>query len=837
MNVFSLKLTLIILALALSLIAFPGIGSLPRFSSVRGASTIPPLNPSGWVPAGPMADRIQFKFYTDSTSELTALAASQIDLTDTPVLSNTCPPTTCTGTTFTPPTAAFYSYDIDFNHANTFFGIPFNFGMDGTPSTAAAINFRQGVAQLIDKVALVNNLLGGKSFPIDNALPPSQGVTHSGLPYDGTTTGTASYNYNYTSGGATGSYHIGGVCSWDKLHGPGCLSALHYASDLTDSSGVVQVGTIDFCDAADHWIAAGLASGKSSTDCHLTGLSQALIGGSINFMVRIDGGYVRYQLGLALAARMCQLINGPSVTSCSQIVVNQILFTGAVNLVFPTCSSSGCLSPNLAWHMYTGSFFASENPEQEYSIYNGQFAGGPWCPGAVKTNTGQNYIHFCNARHDHYTSMLEFNDTQSGGLASLQVAMDLMGNHTGIIPLWPVAYQWAYLNGWNNVIDKLGAGIPNTYSLLNMWNPNPAIPGTVRWGGIAGTFSLNPFLANTPTEVNVLSEIYDTLLTSNPFSPLDTFGWMTPSWNVLPARSGDPAGTVEDIQFHLRDDLFFHDGVRVTSSDVKFSLLGFKTNNIPFGLGLSPPLPSLIDVQIVSDSSFIVNVNSRGPFLPKIIGGVHVVPQHLWAADTSTRCVTAGTKQCTINPSFLKPTFDPTTNHILIGSGPFQCVDPTTGQVGGGCTSTGTQGVLAGGSITLERFGLGFNGLDASHSYFRDSAKYKQWQWADVFNHQVVDIIDASAVAACLDKPANTSPICTHFDSPASTLSCVATAGSCHLPMSIGGNLDGTVDLLEVSQVFSWYQNTWTSPLIYGQLIGAQPIPQTLYEGGLVLSP
>ncbi len=832
MNIGSALRLTAILTLILLVAAFPGLGSRLGVAPVRGdficlpgLGACFPTPIQLWVPSGASEDKLQIQVYTDEIAEFTGASATppQLDLTDT-TLSPSFLSTFGSDPRFlvTAPNAEFGMFDIDFNHANTFFGIPDNFG-----NNPAGVHLRQAVAHLLDKQSFINSVLGGLANPLDNAVPPGQDVLHPGLPNDANSAGVGPY----TNGG----YNLVGACGWDTLHGAGCLSAYHYAADTVNSFGIVNPGQPDFCDAADHFIAAKLASGKDPTTCVLTGLSASLSGGNIQFIIRKDSP-PRLELGTALIAGLCNLITGTS--SCTEVTSFQLTPVQAVDLVQSTSTVL------LNWWAYTAGWTLTSQFDQLYSLYNSAFASSA-CGGKLAA-FGNNYIYFCRANYDHFTNMLEFNSTLAGAVASAQMAMQIFGQNVATIPVWSGALQLAYLKGWTGVNDASGVSIPNFFTWLNAWNPNPATscgattgcggsPGVIRQGFKQGTVHLNPFLASTTQEIRVIRLVYDTLLAANPYSPNDLFGWMANQFQILPPQPGDPVGTVQDVSFNLRNNMFWHDGVPVTASDVKFTFLACKATQASV---CASGVSAVIDVTIVNSFNVRVNMKAMSLFTLFNVGRVLILPQHVWASDTTTKCTTTGSLACTVNPTLLSA--DPVSTHTLIGSSAWVCKDLTTGQVGGGCTSSGTQAVDAGGTIVLQRNGLGQAGL-AQTAYFRDSAKYKLWQWADVFNHGTVDIVDVSNAAACLNKPDGTiigTTTCTHWDTPSAHVTCTLTAGNCNLPLvAPGGDSAGTVSFIEVSQAFGQFGFSWTQPISYTSLVGAQPIPQALYEGGITYGP
>jgi len=792
-----------------------------------------------------MVDKVQIQVYTDETAEYYAMleTPSLVDLGDSP-LPKSLESTFLSDTRFilSSPTSAFDMFDIEFNHANTFFGIPDNYG-----NNPAGIEFRQSIAHLIDKNAFINNVLGGLGRSSDNAVPPAQGILHPGLPCDSNSPSTGctdAYSVNYTTNGVSGSYNLAGPCGWDTLFPTGCISAFHYAADAVDSFGIVTASAAnpDFCDAAHHLVAAGLASGVNPADCSVSGhQSAALASGLINFIIESDNP-PRQKLGMALAARMCELFNGAGTTSCTQLGgIRQLGIAAVFQSVFLT-------SQVLQWHMYTGGLQLNSEFDQLYALYNSQFASNA-C-GGMLASYAQNYIYYCRPDYDHFSKMLEFNDTLSGAIASAQGAMQIFGKTVPSIPIWSSIIEIPYSTGWTGINNAVGMGPSNYFTSLNAWSQTPAVFGTQRWGFAHSTISLNPFSTLTVSDVRADDLIYDTLVRTAPYNATTPFAWLSNQFYTVAATTsaqcGSVPGTVDCIIFNLRPSVHFHDWVSLTGSDVKFSLLAFK--QVP-GLN-SANVANILDVTYVpgpapGSQSIFVHLSSSSPFAILNLGQVPILPQHIWASDKTSFCPGTPTgatppASCTVNSTLINA--DPVVNHLLIGSGPFECVDLSTGQVGGGCTRTaagtqGTQLVDAGGTIILQRFGFGYPGYDSAHSYFRGSRLYKVFQWADRLGQGTVNIVDVSNAGGCWNKPISTNPGCAHWVSPASTITCVTSAGACNAgslkTIADGGSYESQMSITEVSELGALWQVSWNSPVVYSTFSNAQPAPQSLYEGGI----
>src|SRR2546422_7306729 len=758
--------------------------------------------------------------------------------------------------------------------------------------TRAAIHVRQGFASLIDKVAFTiadKGAIGPGAAALDNPLTPASSVLHSG--YDigndnpclggfpctpglancgGTAcnpTGPYSAAVNTAvippalqtvAPGTSGAFNLGGVCSWDLI--AGCsptlpISAFHYANDAVDSAGFVVPGSVDFCRAADHFIAAGLATGKNAL-CELTGESAALANGNILFNGRVSQG--RYLLSTGYTAAICELVN-LGATSCPQVTLgppiseaqfHQFLKTGCRLATEPGCNSVG---PNTGWHLYAGGhFFPTPTPDNQWAIYDSNFASDLCNPTGSPGEEPGNFGFVCNARMDTYMEQSQSLGTAAAATASLQIAMDIFGNHTFNIPIWTPVVQYPYTKGWQGVSNAAGIGTAqgNTWSLLNAWNGNPALPGpTIRWGQKDATSSLNVFSFNTVVEADIVNEVYDSLLVTNPQSPTQIIGWMASSYTVLtsgatgcPTTYTNSRGTFSVggcVQIQLRGDIPWHDiynclatdpvclgSHTVTASDVKFSYSAFNAT----GSLITPATQNTIDVVYANTQlpttlggtkgqgeteTLSLYLHSLNAYALNDIVGIPIIPQRLWVTQTAPKlangvfapCTALGTPSCTVDPAFTAGSqSDPVLANKLVGSGPFVCASGPLGVsgtvVGGGCTfdSTGAptgQAIPIGGSALLRRFandqGTSPTSLDFNFAYMRSNAKWEQFQWAAFPSGSTVPSNAFTvAIGACKASATNVGGVvnyaaCVHYNTLANALGSVSTAGTTANTVSGGG--------------------------------------------------
>jgi hypothetical protein len=495
----------------------------------------------------------------------------------------------------------------------------------------------------------------------------------------------------------------------------------------------------------------------------------------------------------------------------------------------------------------------------------------------------------------------QFLFTPAAATASLQVAMDIFGNHTFNIPIWTPSVQYSYTKGWQGVSNAAGIGTAqgNKWSILNAWNAHPAIAGpTIRWGQKDATSSLNVFTFNSVVEADIVNEVYDSLLVTNPQSPTQIIGWMANFYQKV-TPSTDPTqpchtpytnsrGTFSVatcVQIQLSGIIPFHDIYycaatdvtcltthTVTANDVKFSFANF---NATGGL-ITPSTQNTIDVVYPTNQlpaalggtkglgeseSLYIYLHNDNAWALKDIVGVPIIPQRLWVTQTAPKlangvfapCTDLGTASCTVDPAFTAGTqSDPILGNRFIGSGPYVCASGPLGVsgtvIGAGCAfdSTGLptgQAIPVGGTAILRRFQTG-NGLDTNFAYFRTNSKFQGQQWAAYPGRSTVPAgAFVNAINACKANAAaiggvNNYPACQNYNTLASGINCVATAGAC---TSISGGGRGTLPFNPIPviiQLNRWRVSmpSWTFGVAsYDLLTGAQAIPQTLYEDGSTL--
>ncbi len=801
--------------------------------------------------------------YTDQTSEFADIQSRtpHIDLTDSPL-----PPSliyTFTNSTQLGITSSIADHgymEIEFDLAGNFWGINFNFG-----NNLNGAQIRQGIAHLIDKAsfATYEPSISGHATPIDNPLPTSNG----GLP----TPNPCAWDSNFSESGSTCSVGSPG----------GTAYRLHAAAGANGILWLQAPGSVDLNAAAQHFVNAGVATGFNNSTSVLTGISSAAATNPINFFIRNDDP-ARLDFGNSLAEQICYLFTGSYSTPCTYLTVTR----------GPASAFGFCIDPfpcPRTWGMYTAAF-SNVYPFDSslYYAYNSRFVSGapsiqppngPCSSQSVPTQSPSNFIYLCSPNYDNISSQMELssclsaagdpsagqtangpgancpNTSQLSAISAGVQAEDTFGKGAYTIPVYELNTQFGYLNnGWTGLINDDGLGLPNPFTWLNAWNPNPVLPGTVRQGFRQTTSSVSPYVASTIWDGYLVTGVYDSLTVPNPLSSGQMIYWAALNTQRLPNSAltyTPPLKTNSTYRVTLRSDLFFQDGRKVTSFDVAFSYLSLKGAGAIAGGGAAP----MTGVTILGPSQFDINLNAVGPFTLQSLTSLPILPgaywtnagSSAWNSAVSTCTVTGAacypaqytintttptqtvcaltcvfpTADMNVNVAQTGASYDPIANHSLVGSGGWQCGTGAT--LGYGCSSSNVQNPPVGGSYTLTRFGKGLAPASSiSGIYSHSSGNLALYIWSQDNGDFTHDFLNFAVVASCFGQPVTSSAPCAHYQQG------IGANGG---PIPVG--------LTQIAIVNRFVGLNWVGPYNWATAppTGIGSLPPVLHEGSLTLNP
>jgi hypothetical protein len=510
------------------------------------------------------------------------------------------------------------------------------------------------------------------------------------------------------------------------------------------------------------------------------------------------------------------------------------------------------------WNLYTGGYFLGSTPDQLYALHTSQFASTN-C-GGTASSLPNNYIRYCDPVFDTQAQAGEF--TPGVTIPGFQAAAaqgQLRGEN---IPVYAGVNRFAALNSWSyqqcgtaspggttigpcsttdaSIVPLLGHGFESSGGFLLNMRPTPnytpanslyaagstcvspsgaSAPGTCLRRSIANpTLHMTAWTFTTVWEAEALTQVYDTLLavdpnsattcTDNPIAPGNShcLDWMTTQHDIQPNL---PNAGQTKYDFTLRNDLLWHDGQQVTGHDVCFSILSDKqAPSANF-------FPSVTAVASCTVSGNIVTVviNGVSPFDELNLGGVFIVPEHIWASVCGG--LVSGTDSC-VTPSNLASTAtDYVSLGYMVGSGPFICnsslgVSTIPGQTS--CTQSaagvaGGQALSTGGRIFLKR-NLNYmrccpNAQAANTALHLKTTSLQAYEFSDFKKTGKVDLTDILSATGVFGQGCTTAVTCYFTNRQYST----GLQSQC-----ASGQTAPCVDIATIDTIASYYGHGLTGP-------------------------
>lgn len=153
--------------------------------------------------------------------------------------------------------------------------------------------------------------------------------------------------------------------------------------------------------------------------------------------------------------------------------------------------------------------------------------------------------------------------------------------------------------------------------------------------------TLDPHASSTSSSVNNLNPVYETLVRYDDNGEIQP--WLATKWEQI-----------DDLhwRFHLRDDVFFHNGEKMTAHDVLFSL---KRATGPEGTKVAYIMSAIDSENCVVEDDHTIVIATHEPFAP-LVGYL----PYIGAVVVSEKEFTENPKKAALNP---------------VGTGPFKFVE------------------------------------------------------------------------------------------------------------------------------------------------------------------
>ena len=728
----------------LAIPAFPGV--VPRANAVQLA----PGQVTSWRPYGPYVSQVQVSVFTDEVTELAAFKAGSLDWYDwiLPTSETNCAVNSLClqnnpDALVTQPVGDAGATQFDFNHHMPWFGIPGEVpatfpapggvpaneatcgttGVDvyGLACSTKALNptttlILKAVAHLFDKASWIAGgpCQGPNCVPLDDQIP-NPVCTENVAPCS-TTAQRVAWETPSVLGSRTTSCSVAITpCAYHLANGPANQPGVPSAADI-------QI-------AKDYLVAAGLTINANGR-VNWSGNSAD----QIIFLIRTDDNK-RLSMGTILANTLDSLFTNNGLPVVHRIL-GDIRVLGRFRQTVPLDD----------WNIYTGKWGLSLDATHLEPLYDS--LGASNVCGGNQALSVLNYGIYCNqAFNDHVRNAALKSLSVSAFNGESAFASNIAGNDVLTIPIFTDSALTVGHNGWNGIVDVKGSGIPNSnvgifnwfsmyqksgYAGTTLGPPGGGNPNLLRAGFRQGTDKLNMFQAGTQWEAYVILAIFDSLGGGNPRSLTNPFfdPYLTgvtrvdqqfcasfSSCGLTPPAGTADATPITVLDFYLRNDMVFHDGVQVTANDFVKSCLAYRdvpAGGFGFASSCTPLLDSKVPVPGTTGASNSARMIMNGQsFLHKLnLLGIPILPLHVF--DTNGDgfiCGTVNIGSCAgrAADATTDPNYDPMAAGTMIGHGPFVCVnlnDPT--KVGGPCSqtaagATGGQSIGPGGRFLLTR--------------------------------------------------------------------------------------------------------------------------------------
>jgi peptide/nickel transport system substrate-binding protein len=301
----------------------------------------------------------------------------------------------------------------------------------------------------------------------------------------------------------------------------------------------------------------------------------------------------------------------------------------------------------------TNAWTMSRDPDVLYSFYHS----------SMDVAGGYNLSGISDPALDKVLRELRYAPDEAAARDASSRAQKLLSELMPVIPLYSRYSISATRGGWDGVFTTDNSTSDNLLTLLSM-TPKDGTERPIYWNIPEEIRTLNPLVSSTAYDWTVLGTVYDTLISTDPYT-FEDMPWLAEKWNI----ESDTRGSI--LSFTLRDGLKWQDGRPLTVEDVAFSIRYIKDNNIPRFFDSVKDVES-IEFDRASRAIRIAMGNISYWHLHNIGGGVLILPKHILEKIPDWRAW-----QPTNRPH---RALDGAEMTELVGSGPFIFRESRTGE-------------------------------------------------------------------------------------------------------------------------------------------------------------
>ncbi|MEM0096732.1 MAG: ABC transporter substrate-binding protein [Candidatus Bathyarchaeia archaeon] len=205
---------------------------------------------------------------------------------------------------------------------------------------------------------------------------------------------------------------------------------------------------------------------------------------------------------------------------------------------------------------------------------------------------------------------------------------------------------------WQGIICKQGVGVCNFWTFLNVHPEGYEAPSDAnfrcgvlpfpKWG------ILNPIYGplgsshhcSDAAKCAFMNLIYENLITVNPFWQIDYGPWITYQWDIGAwSKPEDPTVQGTYVTLKIRDDVYWHDGVKMTVEDIRWMIVdmiqtlearGFPR---PWWYNL---VAEINHVETIDEQTIKIYYNAITYKVLEWAGFLPLIPKHVWEPIVET---------------------------------------------------------------------------------------------------------------------------------------------------------------------------------------------------------
>jgi len=317
---------------------------------------------------------------------------------------------------------------------------------------------------------------------------------------------------------------------------------------------------------------------------------------------------------------------------------------------------SGKVYSEYDYDMFTGGWILGDIPDWLYDFFHSDMLPEkhdmePWWNG---------FVGFNNPEYDPLAYTIKYGNSAEDAKAAALKAQAILAEQLPYLPLYQAVNVIAMnTQDWEGYVRRSGRTDGTVWwSAFNVRKKGTDFGGTWKLGFKSDIEKMNPFDSTWYWDWMVLGEVYDTMVASNPLKPLELLPWMAASWS-RDTWEYAPGKSAPVLTFKLVDGIKWHDGNPFTSKDVKFTIEYLRDKQSAYWFSYVQKVPK---VETPDPLTVKVFTNETSPWWEIWIGGLYILPEHIWSgvADPST--------------------WEAWREGKLIGTGPFQFTEYKPGE-------------------------------------------------------------------------------------------------------------------------------------------------------------